>query len=154
MALTAERLWSRASHPVPVLQRLPVNGTSKVYRGDFLGDDGDLGHHKAVVVADGTTTGLAEETVDNTTGADGAKYVLAILSCRLWIPVTAFDPSNAYDGDNDINKIVYWDPANNRFTSVSASMVNIGKVDSYEPAGASNPAGFWVNYKARQVRDV
>lgn len=154
MGLTAERLWSRASHPTPVMQRLPLKDAVKVWRGDFLGDDGDLGQHKAVVVADVTTTGLAEETVDNTSGADSERYVLAILSCRLWVPVSAFDPSNAYDGNNDINKIVYWDPANNRFTSVSASMVNIGKVDAFEPASGTNAAGFWVNYKARQVRDV
>lgn len=154
MALTAEKFWSRASHPEPVMQRLPLKDGAKVFRGDLLGDNGDAGFHKAVVVADVTTTGIAEETVDNTGGADAAAYVLAMISGRLFIRKSDFDQANAYDGHNDHGKTVYWDPANNRFTSVSASMVEFGKVDAYEPSGPSNPEGFWVIYKARQVKDV
>jgi hypothetical protein len=154
MALTAEKLWSRASHIEPVMNRLPVKDATKIWRGEILGDNGDLGMAKSVIAADATSIGIAEETVDNTAGADSALYVLVILAARIWVPKASLVGATPYDGANDIGQIMYWDPTLNGPTAVSVSMIDLGKIDSYEPGGPSNPAGFWINYKARQVRDV
>lgn len=71
-ALTIEKLTDFKG-PVPVRRTLPMNGTSKCFKGGIVGIDAQGNARPGALIASGfvRTMGVALATADNTNGADG-----------------------------------------------------------------------------------
>ncbi len=77
---------------------LPVIASDIIYEGAAVGDNG-TNMHRPLVNGD-TFKGFAETTVDNASGAAGAKNVRVRSRGRVQIPITSFD-------SGDVDKPVY-----------------------------------------------
>lgn len=85
MALSAPRPQTDrlGENAIPPLWKLPVKGSTKIYAGSLVVID--AGYAKPGTAATGLlAAGRAESTVDNTSGADGAKVVVVRRGAFKW----------------------------------------------------------------------
>lgn len=101
---------------------LPVLANTKINRGQLCGLSG--GYLRPLVAGD-VPAGFAEETVDNSTGASGAKKCNVQPKARAVLNVTGVSSQAA------VNTLVYASD-DNTFTNVSTSNSFVGRVIRWE----------------------
>lgn len=106
-ALSASKKNPQFDDPSPIVKglNLPVKASTKIFAGGLLGVDSNGNAHPATTTAGGTVRvmGVAQEEVDNSAGAAGAK--------RVAVRRGAFSFKNSTAGDAiaaaDVGAIVY-----------------------------------------------